>query len=129
VAGVRLLRTWELWDPSDQAKLEAVISDRNQRVESFAVWCFYALALLAIGGAVLLRRRGKPLRILLAPVALVSVVALLTYGSTRFRAAAEVPLVVLGAVALDAAASAALARRRSGRADGAAEPDAVAAPG
>jgi hypothetical protein len=73
---------------------------------------------------VLLRRRGRPLRILLAPVGLVSVVGLATYGSTRFRAAAEVPLVVLGAVALDAGASVALARRRRARGD---TPDAVPA--
>jgi 4-amino-4-deoxy-L-arabinose transferase-like glycosyltransferase len=112
VAGVRLLRTWELWDPIDQAKLEAVISDRNEKVEFAALGCFYVLVLLAIGGGLLLRRRGRPLRVLLAPIVLVSVVGFLTYGSTRFRAAAEVPLVVLGAVALDAGAAALLARRR-----------------
>lgn len=56
----------------------------------------------AVAGAVLLRRRGRPLLILLAPVALVTLVAIATYGVTRFRFAAEPSFVVLGAVAVDA---------------------------
>jgi hypothetical protein len=54
-----------------------------------------------------LRRRGQPLGLLLAPFALVAVVSVLGYGTPRFRVPAEIPLVVLAAVAL-----AALAGRR-----------------
>ncbi|HVI19195.1 MAG TPA: hypothetical protein VM712_12490, partial [Gaiellales bacterium] len=53
----------------------------------------------AAAGALLLRRRGQPLRILLVPVVFVTLVAALTYGSTRFRVAAEPALLVLAAVA------------------------------
>jgi 4-amino-4-deoxy-L-arabinose transferase-like glycosyltransferase len=112
VAGVRLLRTWEAWDPGDQARLEAVISDRDVRLNRIGLGFYYAFVPLAIGGAVLLRRRGRPLSILVAPVVLVSLVAVASYGSTRFRAAAEVPLVVLAAVTLDAGAARAIERRR-----------------
>jgi 4-amino-4-deoxy-L-arabinose transferase-like glycosyltransferase len=111
VAGVRLLRTWEAWDPGDQAQLEAVISDRNVNLNRVALGFFYVLAPLAVAGAVMLRRRGQPPAILLAPVLLVSLVALASYGSTRFRAAAEVAIVVLAAVAIDAVATAIRARR------------------
>jgi hypothetical protein len=113
VAGVRLLRTWEAWDPAGQAQLEAVISDRDLRVDEIGQGFFYVLAVLAIAGAVLLRRRRRPLALLLAPVVMVSLVSIASYGSTRFRAAAEVPLVVLAAVALDAAVRRIADRRRA----------------
>jgi hypothetical protein len=102
VASVRLLRTWELWDPRDHAAIEAFYNDRNPRWNRWAQRSFYVLALLAVAGAVVLRRRRVPLRLLLALPALVSLVAVTSYGSTRFRAAAEIALVVLAAAALDA---------------------------
>ena len=115
VASVRLLRTWELWDPRDHATLEAVFNDRNRKVNRAAQICMYALVLLAAAGAVVLRRRGQPLRLLLALPLLVSVVAVLSYGSSRFRAAAEVAVVVLAAVALEPAVRRALESLRHGR--------------
>jgi hypothetical protein len=63
---------------------------------------FWLLAPLAVAGGWLLRRRRQPLVILLMPVAMVTLTALLTYGSTRFRFAAEPSIVVLAAVAADA---------------------------
>ena len=111
VASVRFLRTWELWDPRDHAELEAFFADRSRRYNRWAQWSFYVMALLATAGAVVLRRRREPLRLLLALPLLVSVVVALTYGATRFRAAAEVALVVLAAVALHALAQRAAAAR------------------
>jgi asparagine N-glycosylation enzyme membrane subunit Stt3 len=61
---------------------------------------YYVLALLAIYGVVLLRRRGRPLLILLAPIVMVTLNSALSFGTTRFRLAAEIPLVVLAAVAI-----------------------------
>ena len=116
VAGVRLLRTWELWDPRDHARLEAVFNDRDPRVNRAAQISLYVLVLLAIAGAVMLRRHRQPLRLLLALPALVSVVAVMSYGASRFRAAAEAAIVVLAAVALQAVASSALESLRHGRA-------------
>jgi asparagine N-glycosylation enzyme membrane subunit Stt3 len=69
------------------------------------------MAPFAVAGAWLLRRRRQPLAILLVPLAMVTLTALLTYGSTRFRFAAEPSIVVLAAVAVDA-----LLRRRRGAA-------------
>ena len=122
VASVRLLRTWELWDPRDHADIEAFFADRNKSVNRWAQLSFYVIALLAIAGVVVLRRRGEPLRLLLALPLLVSVVVVLSYGATRFRAAAEVALVVLAAVAVHALARSRLGpalRSRAGRRRGA----------
>ena len=67
----------------------------------------WAMMLLGVVGAVLLaRRRRHALRVLGAPVALVLLVAAVTYGTTRFRFAAEPSLCVLAAVALVTAAGA-----------------------
>jgi hypothetical protein len=51
---------------------------------------------------VLLRRRGLPRLHLLAWPAIVTAVAALTMGTTRYRVPAEVALVLLAAVALEA---------------------------
>jgi 4-amino-4-deoxy-L-arabinose transferase-like glycosyltransferase len=100
VVAVRVLRVWDLWDTRDAAALESQIADRHLRAQQAAVLCLFVLVPLAVGGAVALRRRGAPLRILLATPVLVTLTAALTYGSTRFRVAAEVAVVVLAAVAV-----------------------------
>jgi len=103
VVGVRVLRVWDLWSPSRAADLEASIADRHIRAQQAAMVSLYLLLPFAIGGAVMLRRRGEPLRILLAPIVFVTLVAALSYGSTRFRVAAEPAIVVLASVGLAAA--------------------------
>ena len=68
--------------------------------------------LAAVGLVMLVRRRvSVGLIVLGAPLVLVLLVAVATYGSTRFRFAAEPSVVVLGALTLDAL----LARRPSRR--------------
>jgi 4-amino-4-deoxy-L-arabinose transferase-like glycosyltransferase len=103
VVAVRVLRVWDLWDPRDAALFESQIADRHIRAQQLSVLAIYVMAPLALAGAVMLRRRGEPLRILVAPIVLVTLVAAATYGSTRFRVAAEIPIVVMGSVALLAA--------------------------
>jgi 4-amino-4-deoxy-L-arabinose transferase-like glycosyltransferase len=100
VAGVRLLRSFDLWSPSFSTHFEADIGNRDVNVYRVGVAMYYLLLPLALFGAVVLRRRGKPLAILLAPFALVVVVSILGYGTPRFRVPAEIPLLVLAAVAL-----------------------------
>jgi 4-amino-4-deoxy-L-arabinose transferase-like glycosyltransferase len=100
VLTVRLLRSWELYRPRQQWTIERFFEGRDLRLEQLGVAMYYVLALLGIVGAVQLRRRGQPLRILLAPFVLVVLVSLGAYGFTRFRIAAEPPLVVLAAVTL-----------------------------
>jgi len=114
VMTVRVLRSWELYRPRQQWTIERFFEGRDLRVEQIGVAMYYLLALFAIAGAVLLRRRGQPLRILLSPFALVVLVSLGAYGFTRFRIAAEPAIVVLASVALTAAADR-LARERRAR--------------
>jgi 4-amino-4-deoxy-L-arabinose transferase-like glycosyltransferase len=100
VVGVRVLRVWDVWDPKDAARLEASIADRDLHAQQAAMASLYLLAPFAVFGAVVLRRRGEPLRILLIPIVFVVLVAALSYGSTRFRVAAEPSIVVLASVGM-----------------------------
>jgi hypothetical protein len=109
VVAARLGRSFELFRPGQQAHEEAFFEGRNLTVERAGVGMYYVLALLAIAGAVVLRRRRGPWLVLLAPVGLVIFVSVISYGFTRFRVGAEPAIVVLAAVALDAL----VARRRA----------------
>ena len=108
VLPVRVLRTWDLYQPLRQAHFS---EGTHIQLYRLGLVGYYAVALLAVWGLVLLRRRAQPLLILLAPALLVTITSLLTYGLPRFRHAAEGPLLVLAAVAVTQAA--ALVRRRS----------------
>ena len=102
VMAVRVLRSWELYRPRQQWTIERFFEGRDLRVEQIGVVMYYGLVLLAIAGALRLRARREPLRMLLAPFVLVVIVSLGAYGFTRFRIAAEPALVVLAAITLAA---------------------------
>ncbi len=73
---------------------------------------YYPVAAAAVAGAVSLRRRRVPIWPLLVHVGLAAFTALAVYGTPRFRVGAEVALVALAAVAVDAFWS--RSERRSG---------------
>lgn len=110
VMGARVLRTWGLFAPLEQINLDR-IETRELPASRVGLGMYYALAAGSVAGVVILRRRKVPVLALLAPVASVTIMVALFYGTTRFRAIAEPSLVILGAVALDHA----LTRWRSGK--------------
>src|SRR3954465_10180016 len=112
VVGVRVLRVWDLWSPADASRLEASIADRHIDAQQAAMLSLYVLIPFALFGAVVMRRRGESLRILLVPIVFVTLVAALSYGSTRFRVAAEPAIVVLASVGLTVAWDRFAPRRR-----------------
>jgi 4-amino-4-deoxy-L-arabinose transferase-like glycosyltransferase len=103
VVGVRVLRVWDLWSPADASRLEASIADRHIDAQRATMASLYLLIPFALAGAVVLRRRGEPIGILVAALVFVTLVAALSYGSTRFRVAAEPAIVVLASVGIAAA--------------------------
>jgi hypothetical protein len=99
VIGARLLRTFGLYQPVRQARHA---EGRAPGLEIAGAFAFYAVAALALAGAVVLRRRGAALSVLLAPFLVVVVATAAGYGVPRFRQPVDIVLVVLGGVALDA---------------------------
>src|SRR5205807_5771262 len=88
VIAARIGRSFELFRPSQQWTMEAVFEGRNGTMEKLGVFVYYIVGLLAIAGAVILRRRHGPWLLLLAPLALVLFVSITAYGFTRFRVGA-----------------------------------------
>ncbi|MEA2409467.1 MAG: hypothetical protein QOC77_28 [Thermoleophilaceae bacterium] len=116
VEGVRLLRTFGLWQPERHVFFAEGRKLPGRALAVGAVWL--VLALGAAGAWSLGRRRLGALAILLAPVILAVITTLIAFGYPRFRYAADVSLIVLGAALLDrvaAQAAQAALRRRGAR--------------
>jgi hypothetical protein len=112
VVAARALRPWGLYDPGGEVRSKTVGEGSNQTANWLGLATCWSLMLLAAVGFVVLRRRRQPLFVLAAPFALVLLLSVTAYGILRFRAPADVALVVLGAVAVDAL----VGSRRAGQA-------------
>jgi hypothetical protein len=99
VEGVRLLRTFGVWQPERHVFFSEGRTLPGRGIAVVAAWLVVALGL---AGAWTMRRRapGK-LAILLAPLVLAVGTTLIAFGYPRFRYAADVSLIVLGAVLVE----------------------------
>jgi hypothetical protein len=105
VLAARVSRTWGLRAPSQGFGFTRSEAWR----ESVIAWIVLVLGAV---GALVARRRGVPIGILLVPAVTVTVAALVQFGLLRYRYSADLALLVLGAFALDAAAAEMRSRRR-----------------
>ena len=97
VVGARVLRLLDAWDV-EQSQFINAQEGRGARATRWGIRAWWLLAPLAVAGAFLVPRRNR--WVLLAPVAMVLAVAIVTYGTTRFRYAAEPSVCVLAAATL-----------------------------
>ena len=95
VATVRILRAWGFYEPWQAPE------GRSGRVMRLGALAYFVLVPLAVAGFVLLRRRRRPVWILITPLILVLITVLLTYGNVRFRHPAELSLVLFAAASID----------------------------
>jgi 4-amino-4-deoxy-L-arabinose transferase-like glycosyltransferase len=110
VVPVRVLRTWELYQPLEQVQFAE--GRYRPLVRLGVAWYFALLPLAALG---VLALRGRPaLWLLLAPAVMVTVTSALGYGVPRLRHAAEIPLVLLAAAGIERLHERWIARRRAG---------------
>jgi hypothetical protein len=100
VVAARVGRVWDVWRPWQNTKLSTV-EGRDLQVNEVGLFTWYALIPLAIAGAVVARRRGETLLPPLAMAAMVTATATYAYGAVRFRAPAEVAMIVLAGLAVD----------------------------
>lgn len=116
VAVARVLRMWDLYQPSRNNVIDWAIEGRGRRASTAGRAAYFALLPLAVAGVVVLRRQRRTILPLLAPAVVVTVTAALTFGNTRYRVPVEVGLVVAAAVAVDRLAVVVEAARRARRA-------------
>jgi 4-amino-4-deoxy-L-arabinose transferase-like glycosyltransferase len=97
----RIGRTWGVYRVGDMVWFNEG-EGRERWITRVGVIVLYPTLLLAIIGAVVLWRRRQrwTLWVLLVPAIVVTIGSALTYGQTRFRAAAEPSLAILAAVAV-----------------------------
>ena len=110
VIAARWGRVTGLFKPRREMWLDALFYRKERGVIEAGFYSYYVVAALAVFGGVTLRRRGVPLFPILAIPAIVLISVAITFAQIRYRAPAEVSLVLLAAVALDE-----LARRRRSR--------------
>ena len=101
----RVGRLWGVYAPIQQLRADKLVEGRTFKLSVLGLVQYWFLLPLAGMGVLTLRRSGRPLMPLLAWPLVVTVVAALTMGATRYRVPAEVALVLLAAVSLDALAS------------------------
>lgn len=100
VVGARLGRTWGFFRPSQQLRFDYMETSRDVPPSWVGLVMYWAMIPTAIAGVVILRRRGLPLSPMWSLALTVTVASITTFGQTRYRTAAEVPLVLLAAVAI-----------------------------
>jgi hypothetical protein len=98
VAATRLLRTFGVFRPEQQIRLEA-LEGRPIGWERAGTWLEWVLYPFAVAGAVLLVRRRAPIWPLAASLVSVVVATLVTYGNQRFRIGAEPAILIAAATA------------------------------
>ncbi|KLR60060.1 Dolichyl-phosphate-mannose-protein mannosyltransferase [Actinobacteria bacterium IMCC26207] len=108
VMAARVGRVWHLFRVDQSVGLDGFIEGRAGGAPGSgfflvreALWAYFVLVPLAIYGLVALRRRRTLVYPLLMQPALVTLVAAMTFGITRYRAGAEVTIVVCAAVAIE----------------------------
>jgi 4-amino-4-deoxy-L-arabinose transferase-like glycosyltransferase len=98
---IRVARLWNVY-ASDYMVWYNFGEGRERWVSWAGLWFFYPLALLAAAGVFVLRRSWSRLWPLLTVIVIVTLIGALTYAQMRLRVPAEVSIVVLAAVAVDA---------------------------
>ena len=100
VVTVRALRAWGLYNPSQEAQLDAV-ETRSASWQHFA-WSVSLLTLtLALPGIVFMRRNRLALVLLVGPAAIDTFVAMGTYGNDRFVLSAIPSLCVAAGLTIE----------------------------
>jgi 4-amino-4-deoxy-L-arabinose transferase-like glycosyltransferase len=103
VLAARVGRMWEIYDPIQKLSWDSFEQGRNPNaVTRLALAQFYVLAVLAIVGLVMLRRRKTIIYPLIGLAVTCTIAAMIAFGGTRYRVPAEIAIVIGAAIPLAA---------------------------
>ena len=112
VSAVRIGRMWDLYGPAENLDQDIAIEDRGALPSRVGLAVYYSLLPFAVVGLISLRRRSEMLWPHLAVALTVSFTAATTFGLTRYRIPADLVVIIVGVVGIDATVRT-LARRAS----------------
>ncbi len=98
VAAARVGRLWDVFKPGQTTMLDWWIEGRGRAASWIGLFAYYLLWPFAIYGLVVMRRRKVPIIPLVAIAVIATFAAAITFGVTRYRAPAEVALVLAAAI-------------------------------
>jgi 4-amino-4-deoxy-L-arabinose transferase-like glycosyltransferase len=99
VVAAREGRVWGVFRPFQQITLDR-IEAKEYSFSEVGLWMYWGLAIGTVAGIVLLRRLRIPVTPIVGTLATTAVACAVIYGTTRFRASAEVVLVLGAATAV-----------------------------
>ncbi len=102
VVAARVGRIWYVYEPGHTAEVNGYFEDRGTGPVKVGMAIYYLLVVPAVYGAVVLWRRKITIVPLVAPFIVVTVTVAITFALDRYRLPADVAMVVLGAVGIDA---------------------------
>ena len=98
----REARVWGIWPAHQLNVLDTFVERRgSSTLVRWSQWSYWVLAVLALWGAVTWRRWKIPLYPLMAEIGVTAFAAAITFGNTRYRAGAEVAIVLFAAAAIE----------------------------
>ena len=100
VMAARVGRVLGVYRPQDDIHFDIQYFKRAPSVAWSTLYSYYAVAVLAVVGLVMLRRRRIPIYPLVAVPGAIILTATIAFGQLRYRAAAEPSLVIAAAAAL-----------------------------
>ncbi len=98
VMAARIGRMWNVFKPGHTTTLDWMIEGRGRAPSWIGLFAFYALVPFSVYGFVQLVRRRITILPLLASPIILTIATALTFGVTRYRAPAEVSIVVTAAI-------------------------------
>jgi hypothetical protein len=98
VVAARVGRLWDVFKPGQTTMLDWWIEGRGRVPSWIGLFAYYALWPFAIYGLVVMRRRRVPIIPLVAIAVIATFAAAITFGVTRYRAPAEVALVLAASI-------------------------------
>ena len=98
----RVERMWDVYAPFQNVELNDEAEGRGAGASLAGLWFYWALLPFAAFGGWAMQRRGIPLSPIIGLAAAVTLTSMLSFGVTRYRLPADIGLVILASIGIDA---------------------------